>query len=443
MQLSLLRSIYGDGAAEQVGRYAAALDVFRTAYGPGEALIFRAPGRVNLIGEHTDYNHGYVLPVALDRDILLLARPRPDPAVNLVNVESSYAAVSFTISLAIPSAAAGHWSNYIRGPAQAMAQHLGRDLCGFDGLISAAAPFGVPRAAGLSSSSALTVAGAVALAHINDWRPEKTRLAQFCSEAEWYVGTRGGIMDQFIALLAQRGQGLFLDCRPDAEGRYTTSPAPLPADYRILIANSGVHHDNVRGGFNQRVAECRAGVALLRSRHGDITHLRDVQDAPWAQLDPHLPETITVAELEQRGIRLGDLPGLAADLSLRVKARCRHVWTENGRVLAALAAMRGGDATALGRLLDQAHASARDDYEISCPEIEILVQAAHEVDGVAGARLTGAGWGGCIVALVRADAVSDFETHVGRRYAAETGRQASIFACRAGAGAGWVGRGPN
>jgi galactokinase len=168
-----------------------------------------------------------------------------------------------------------------------------------------------------------------------------------------------------------------------------------------------------------------------------------VQDAPWAQLDPHLPETITVAELEQRGIRLGDLPGLAADLSLRVKARCRHVWTENGRVLAALAAMRGGDATALGRLLDQAHASARDDYEISCPEIEILVQAAHEVDGVAGARLTGAGWGGCIVALVRADAVSDFETHVGRRYAAETGRQASIFACRAGAGAGWVGRGPN
>jgi galactokinase len=263
-------------------------------------------------------------------------------------------------------------------------------------------------------------------------------MAQLCSEAEWYVGTRGGIMDQFIALLAQRDHALFLDCRPGTDGRYHTEAVALPQGYHILVANSGVRHQNPRGDYNQRVAACRAGVALLRARYRDITHLRDVQDVPWVELAPQLPEEITVTELSNRGIALDDIPGLMPDTPLEVHARCRHVWTENRRVLEAVAAMRSGDVIGLGKLLDGAHASARDDYEISCPELEVLVGAAREVDGVAGARLTGAGWGGCIVALVHADAVPAFQAHVAERYRAETGLTPAVFDCRAGPGAGSV-----
>jgi galactokinase len=312
-----------------------------------------------------------------------------------------------------------------------LALHLGRDLTGFDGLVVSAAPFGVPRGAGLSSSSALTVVVAVALAHFNAIT-EPQVMARLCSEAEWYVGTRGGIMDQFIALLAQRDHALFLDCRPGADGRYRVESVVLPQGYHLLVVNSGVRHQNTAGGYNCRVAECRAGVALLRPRYGAMTHLRDVQDVPWAELEPQLPEETTIAALAARGITLSDIPGLRPDTPLKVRARCRHVWTENRRVLAAVAAMRAGDVAILGRLLDEAHASARDDYEISCPELEVLVGAAREVEGVTGARLTGAGWGGCIVALVAADAVPTFQAHVAGRYRAKTGLTAAIFDCRAG-----------
>jgi len=283
---------------------------------------------------------------------------------------------------------------------------------------------------------------ALALAYLNGWQPDGVTLARFCAEAEWYVGTRGGIMDQFIALLARRGHALFLDCRPDADGHYRMEHVPLPGGYQLLIADSGVRHGNVRGPYNRRVAACRAGVGLLKAHYPDITHLRDVQDVPWAELEPLLPEETTVGELAERGIELGDVPGLTADTPLKVRARCRHVWTENRRVQAAVAALRAGEVATLGRLLDEAHASARDDYEISCPELEVLVQAAREVDGVVGARLTGAGWGGCIVALVSDHAVPDFQAHVARRYRAETGREAAIFACRSGPGAGLVARVP-
>jgi galactokinase len=213
---------------------------------------------------------------------------------------------------------------------------------------------------------------------------------------------------------------------------------PLPPDYRILIADSGVRHRNVHGLFNQRVAACRAGVGLLRARFPGITHLRDVQEVPWAELAPHLPDEMTVRELRERGIDLGDVPWLTPDMFLKVRSRCRHVWMENRRVRAAVAALRAGDVAGLGHLLNEAHISARDDYEVSCPELESLVRAARVVEGVAGARLTGAGWGGCIVALVHREAVPTFEAEVADRYQAETGRRATIFACRAGPGAGLV-----
>ncbi len=431
-----LKAVYGDDWIGQKDRYSAALDAFKATYGSGEIRIFRAPGRVNLIGEHTDYNHGYVLPVALDKDVLLLARQRSDRVVRLCNQDTDYSPISFEIGKYIPPGHPGDWGNYARGAVQRLTQQSGRDLQGFDGLVISESPYGVPRQVGLSSSSALTVVVAVALAYLNDWHPGGAELARICSEAEWYVGTRGGIMDQFAALLGRRDHALFLDCRPDAVGQYQTAHIPLPQSHRILVADSGVRHQNVRGEFNQRVAACRAGVKLLQARFPHITHLRDVQGQPWNELFPNFPEEMSVRELAERGVELDDVPGLTPETVLMIRARCRHVWTENRRVLAAVDALRDGDVAELGRLLIDAHASARDDYEVSCPELETLVETALEIDGVVGARLTGAGWGGCIVALVHNDAVPDFLAQVPERYKDRTGRKTDIFACRAGPGAG-------
>jgi galactokinase len=431
-----LEEVYGAEAPVQRRRYQEAIRAYETALGSGEVFCFRAPGRVNLIGEHTDYNQGFVMPVALDRDVLLLARPRADSVVYLRNVESRYRDLSFTIDRDVPPGPPGDWGNYARGAARELARRLNQELVGLDGLVVGRPPYGVPRGVGLSSSSAMTVAAAVALAHFNGWHPDEVTMAKFCSEAEWYVGTRGGIMDQFISLLGQRDRALFLDCRPDPHGQYRTQLVPLPQGYSILIADSGVRHSNVRGEYNHRVAACRAGVRLLASRFPGITHLRDVQDTPWRDLAPILPIETTVAELADQGIKLGDLPGLVANTRLKVRARCRHVWTENRRVEAAVMELRDGNASAFGRLLDEAHASARDDYEISCPELEVLVETAREVEGVVGARLTGAGWGGCIVAVVPDDSIEAFQAHVSKAYPARSGRSTTIFACRTASGAG-------
>lgn len=431
-----LQTLYGGEADAQAQRYAAARETFVKLYGPGDVRYFRAPGRVNLIGEHTDYNHGFVLPVGLDKDMLVLARPRLDNTVRLSNVEADFPALTFDVSGEIPPGPAGDWGNYARGAAQELTRRRGRPLQGFDGLVVSQPPYGVPRQVGLSSSSALIVSIAVALARLNDWQLAGVELAQRCAEAEWYVGTRGGIMDQFVALLGQRDHALFLDCRPVAPGRYQMDHIPLPRGQQLLIADSGVRHHNVKGGYNRRVAACRAGVGLLQNRYPDATHLRDVQGVPWDEFAESLPSEITLSELFRQGVDLGDVPGLTPDVSLKVRARCRHVWTENRRVQAAVAAMRDGDTVALGRLLNEAHASVRDDYEVSCPELEILVQVASEVEGTAGARLTGAGWGGCIVALVDEDAVPEFVAHVGDRFRAQVGRDTHIFVCRSGHGAG-------
>jgi galactokinase len=435
-----LAPVYGAETHSQFARYSSAMQAFATQFGSDdEILIFRAPGRVNLIGEHTDYNHGFVMPAALDKDVLLLVRPRTDGEIHLVNHEADFAPVTFAIRPEIPSGPAGDWGNFARGAAQTLAQYLDRSLVGFDGLVVGAPPHGVPRGAGLSSSSALTVVMAVALAELADWRPQPQLLAQLCSDAEWYVGTRGGIMDQFAALLGRRDHALFLDCRPGLGGAYRYEPIPLPTTHRLLVVDSGVKHRNVYGEFNQRVAACRAGVALLRRDRPDITHLRDLHVVSWGVIEPLLPETITPAELRKRDIALADLPGLAEDTPLRVRACCRHVWTENHRVLLAVDALRLDEIDELGRLMNEAHASAGEDYRISAPELETLVAAAREVDGCAGARLTGAGWGGCIVALVETGAVKAVQHHIEERFESATGRRPASFECRAGPGAGRVG----
>lgn len=443
--LPALRRIYGDDPEllrQESTRYRRALAAFASRYGPGEVIAYHAPGRVNLIGEHTDYNHGYVLPVALDRDVLICARPRSDRQVHLLNSEPEFEERHFVISKNIPPQPVGDWANYVQGPAQLLEREQGPGLRGFDAWTDGATPYGVPRGAGLSSSSALTVASAVTLVGSNGIRLEGAELAEACSRAEWYVGTRGGIMDHFISVLAQHGHALFLDCRPTAEGSgYTFRQVPIPSGYSIIVIDSGVRHQNTGPLYNRRVAEGRIGVQLLRRRYPGITHLRDVNHLPWADLEPLLPKVIHSDALRQMGIDPDAIldGGVSPETdTFLVRKRCRHVLSENNRVLQAVAALEAGNMDTFGQLMREAHASARDDYEISTPEIEALVSVANAAPGTIGARLTGAGWGGCIVAVVRQDRSQDFREAVMQGYRQKTGISAQVFVCRSAAGAGPV-----
>ena len=455
-----LEALYGAADAPalleaQVGRYQQALDAFETLYGPGPIHVYRAPGRVNLIGEHTDYNHGYVLPIALDRDTLLLARPRRDARVVLHNIEGErFTTREFVIEPRIAPAPLGDWENYVKGVAQAICQRFDAPLRGMDALIDGRQPWGVPMRAGLSSSSALCVVGAVTLLGINGLALPRPELAHLCSEAEWYVGTRGGIMDQFISLLGRRGHALFLDCRPDpgVTGRYRANWAPLPAGYAFLVCDSGVRRENTRSAFNARVAECKIGVKLLQRCYPAATHLRDIAgDALGltpaemdALLEQELPAEADVAELTRRGAPSEFLHDLLRDHNLpagqrfHVRARCRHVIAENQRVLDSVAALSNGDAPRLGQLMQAAHASMSRDYEASCPELDTLVGLLDASPGILGARVTGAGWGGCAVALAAVGAEAGLAERIGPAYRAQTGRDLRLFLCRPSAGAGLV-----
>jgi len=439
---ALLAPIYGEDPQtlqEQATRYQRGLEAFARIYGAGPVLVFRSPGRVNLIGEHTDYNHGFVMPMALDKDVLIFARPRKDQQVNIANIEDRFGKRHFTISEEIPPKPIGDWANYLQGPAQLLEREHGPGLKGFDGLVDGAPPYGVPRGAGLSSSSALTVAAAVTLVGINQLALQGAALAEACGRAEWYVGTRGGIMDQFSAVLAKHGHALFLDCRPREGNEYYFKHVPIPAGYAVIVVDSGVRHKNTGPLFNRRVAEGRIGVRLLQKKFPGITHLRDVNDIPWEELEPLLPEVIHTDEL----LRLGIDPETILDQGVSpgtdtfyVRKRCRHVITENQRVLQSVSALEAGDMETFGRLLQEAHASARDDYEISTPEIEVLVELANQAPGTVGARLTGAGWGGCIVAVVQQDAVEAFVQSILPEYNRRVGLQAKAFPCQSSAGAG-------
>lgn len=433
----LLQRCYGPTTQQQISRYAAALAHFRALYGAGLVQLFRAPGRVNLIGEHTDYNQGFVLPAALDKDVVMLGRPRRDRTLRVANMEPGYPPVEFVLSDVIPPAPRGDWSNYLRGPAQMLAQQA--EVPGMDLLVIGTPPFGVPRGVGLSSSSAVVVATAVTLAHQAGLPYATPAFAHACADAEWYVGTRGGIMDHFAALLTQRDHALFLDCRARPDGTYVTRQIPFPASHRLLVIDSGVHHDNIRGEFNLRVAACRAGVALLRAAYPTATHLRDLQEIPWLTLGPYLPEVSTVLELTQSDIELGDIPGLDSSAPLHIRACCRHVWFENARVLHTLDALALGDIDGVGKLLTDAHNSAANDYRISTPELDFLVKRANAMPGVVGARLTGAGWGGCVLVLVAAETIEALQADLGVSYAAAFGYTPTMFLCQAAPGAGYLG----
>ena len=444
--LPFLSEIYGPGADTQVSRYARAAEQFQALYGPGPLAFYRVPGRVNLIGEHTDYQQGYVLPVALDKDFVFVTRRRDDAMVRIQNTEKAFASRGFAISEHIRSDRRGDWGNFARGAAQMLQKVAGAPLFGADILVSGRAPLGIPRGAGLSSSSALTVGIALTLASLNELAFSSAELAWLCGEAEWYVGTRGGIMDQFIVLLGQRDHALFLDCRATSPAdakipTFRTAQVPLPDGYQIIVADSRVRHQNVRSDFNVRVLEGRIGVALLKRAYPSITHLRDLEGLDWAEIEPLLPESMSWGDLDTAGLCATDLIDveLPAEASpFLVRRRCRHVVSENARVRQSVQALQQGDVEGFSDLLNQAHTSVSQDYGASCDELDILVRLSRQVNGVMAARMTGAGWGGCVIALARQGCERDFVSHVRPHYHDETGLWPNIFVCQAGQGAGLV-----
>jgi galactokinase len=360
--------------------------------------VYRAPGRVNLIGEHTDYNDGFVMPAAIDFYTWVAVAPRADRKVAVFSEEFSES-VEFDLDQADPPRA-NRWSDYVRGVAIVLEQS-GYRLRGANLRIRSEVPIG----SGLSSSAAIEVASGLAMLETSGLMIDRTELAMACRRAEnEFVGARVGIMDQFISCNGKAGHALMLDCR-SLEYRLL----PISDEIRLVVCNTMVKHELASNEYNTRREECEAGVRHIARALPRVRALRDV----------------TPDELEQYG---GDLPRV-------IYNRCRHVVTENERVIKSAAALERGDLNSFGELMIESHRSLRDDYEVSCAELDIMVDLARGVEGVYGARMTGGGFGGCTVNLVRAESVADFKRDVARGYKDATGRHPEIYTCRASEGA--------
>lgn len=365
------------------------------------ARTFRAPGRVNLIGEHTDYNDGYVMPAAIGFSTFVTISPRDDRTVSLIS-ENFSEEIEFDLDDANPQAT-GHWSDYPRGVAVTLSL-AGYRLRGATLRIHGEVPIG----SGLSSSAAIEVATCYALLDNSGLSVEPVEIAKLCQRAEnEFVGMRCGIMDQFISCCGQTGKALMLDCRSlDYELQ------PLPTDARLVICNTMVKHALAAGEYNIRRAECEAGVRHFAESLPNVRALRDVNEV--------------------------DLKHYGNDLSEVIHRRCRHVITENARVVEAARALAKSDLEAFGSLMNESHRSLRDDYEVSCKELDVMVDLAQKAEGVYGARMTGGGFGGCTVNLVNAENVEEFRRTVAQGYTEATGLAPEIYVCSAAAGAGEV-----
>jgi galactokinase len=377
--------------------------------------LFSAPGRVNLIGEHTDYCDGFVLPAAIDFSTLVAISPRTDGRVNLHSINFNQRIDKSVPDLLDSSFAplhAGrehHWSDYPAGVLWVLREFLSQALP--ERAASIAAGFSltivgdVPLGAGLSSSASIEVATAFAVLGVLKITLPLPQIAQLCRRAEnVFVGANVGIMDQFVSCCGAQDSAVMIDCR---SLDYTL--APIPPDVRIVICNSMVKHSVAGGEYNTRRAEIEEGTAILHSHRAAIRALRDA----------------TVDDLA----RWGD------EMPPNVLRRCRHVITEDNRVLAAVEAFRAADLSRFGQLMAEAHASFRDDFEASCPEIDTLVALAVQQPGCYGARITGGGFGGCTVNLVAADHVPAFVEAMRAGYLTATGITAEIYTSRASAGA--------
>ena len=363
-----------------------------------------SPGRVNMLGEHVDYNDGLVLPAAIDRSVKIQANTRTDGLICLraadLDEEVKMDLASIARKQDLKGAALPEWALYPAGVAWVLACH-GLAVHGIEAEFHSDLPIG----AGLSSSAAVEVGFAVLWQALGGWSKDQMTLAQFSQEAEvTYVGVNCGLMDQFACANGVKGHALLLDTR-SLEWR----PVKLPAGTTIVIANSGVRRKLVGSEYNTRHEECIEAVRILKNRYPDIRALRDVS--------------------------LLQLQAAQAEMPENVYKRARHIVSECQRVLDAVTLLDNGDGYGFGQLMIQTHNSLRDDYAVSCPELDILVESAAKIKGCLGARLTGAGFGGCTVNLVLDEAVEPFITQLHDEYLKKTGIDATIFQCRADDGA--------
>jgi galactokinase len=363
--------------------------------------VSRAPGRVNLIGEHTDYNDGFVMPAALEFATLTAASQRPDRRLQVYSMIMDETR-EFDLD-SPPEGPSGDWSDYVVGVAL-MLERTGFSLSGADLVVWSDVPIG----AGLSSSAALEVSVAHALLTQNDLPFDAVAIARICQRAENdFVGMRCGVMDQYIACCGVAGHALLIDCRSLASRHVAIAP-----NLRLLIANSGVRHQHAGGEYNLRREACEEGVRLLSRYLGPIKALREV----------------TPEQLEAKRRKLPEL----------IYRRCRHIVTENARVLEAERALEAGDLAACGRAMNASHVSMQKDFEITCPEVDMLVGLAQTVKGVYGSRMTGGGFGGCTVSLVEASAVEKASHILTDGYRIGIGRDVELFVCAPSDGAGLI-----
>jgi galactokinase len=376
-----------------------ALGAFRARFGREPELLARAPGRVNLIGEHVDYNGGLVLPVAIDRAAWLAVAHASDDIVTIEAVDLGERTRFSPGELpSIPSIPA--WARYPAGVARVLAER-GLKVSGVDVALASEVPIG----AGLSSSAAVEVAFAVTWRALGSWSMSDLELARLCQEAEnRYVGVACGLMDPFTSIHGRKGHSILLDCRS-----FESKPVPLPAQTAIVVADTKVRRQLAESEFNLRRRQCEEAVEILRRVRPTIRNLRDVSPA----------------ELERRR---EDLPEL-------LFRRARHVVEEIARVETVIPDVERGDAAALGRAMTAAHRSGRDLYDVSCTELDVLVESAVRIDGCFGARLTGAGFGGCTVSLVEAAGAARFAAELSRVYREATATTPEIWICAADQGA--------
>jgi galactokinase len=379
---------------------------FSERFGRAPVHISRAPGRVNLLGEHVDYNDGFVLPAAIDQATYVAFGPSGTGRAEILALDFDGQTASFDLeSLPPPASAPGApltgWAAYPAGVAWALAE---KDLA-LNGM-NAVVASDVPRGAGLSSSASVELAFAAAWMALGGWKIPPLEMALLCQRAEnHYVGVKCGIMDQFASACGEQDRLLLLDCR-SLEYR----SLPLPEGAVIVVADTSVRRGLVGSAYNDRRAACEEAVRILRRDLPGIKALRDVSAPEFERLSGKLP--------------------------LEVRKRARHVVEEIERTKTAVGFLQAGDVAGFGRMMNECHASLRDLYEVSCPELDVMARLAQSLDGCYGARLTGAGFGGCTVNLVEREKSAPFARALRAGYEAGPGRSAKIYLCQASSGAG-------
>jgi len=368
-------------------------EAFERRFGGAPELGVRAPGRVNLIGDHTDYHEGFVLPMAIERAIFFLARRRED---RRIRVYSQTLSAGFEIGFDTQHRHAEGWARYFQGVLSALSGRHPLEV-GADVLIDADLPPG----GGLSSSSALVVGFAAIVARLHGLALDPLELARIGCDAEHWYGTTGGIMDQYVISHARARHAVLIDCRS-----LSHELIAMPGGVAVVIASTGTRHDQIASPFAQRRREAEAALSVVQARAPDVATLRDLDPDRHAQYRPDL---------------------MAAEPSGVLWRRSAHVVSENARVLESAAALAHGDLPRMGRLMAESHASLRDDYEVASPGLDAMVDAALASPGCLGARMTGGGFGGCTVNLVAVEQTAAFCSSLHDRYRRATGIEPTVF----------------